>query len=91
MSDPSTISTRSYAQLAYEREKLIRNEQTKLLANAIDRASTAVGVSSLLPLWQLSAGGGDDHVIIFAVSAYIFINSAFVLHWIARRVLRGLR
>jgi hypothetical protein len=32
-----------------ERQRLIDNEQTKRVANALDRASTAVGVGSIFP------------------------------------------
>jgi hypothetical protein len=54
---------------------LVWNEQTKLVANALDRASTAIGVGSLFPLWQLYKGGAA-HVLPFAASAYIFIFGA---------------
>jgi hypothetical protein len=65
---------------------LVWNEQTKLVANALDRASTAIGVGSLFPLWQLYKGGAA-HVLRFAASAYIsysehccFIFGALLLH-----------
>jgi hypothetical protein len=63
---------------------LVWNEQTKLFANALDRASTAVGVGSLIPLWNLRGGVGN-RLWVFGASAYIFIFAAFVLHMLARR------
>jgi hypothetical protein len=69
---------------------LIKNEQTKLMANAIDRASTGLGISSLFPLWQLSSGT-EHRSLLFGASAYIFLFAAFVLHMVAQRVLRRLR
>jgi hypothetical protein len=70
--------------------KLIKNEQTKLLASAIDRASTGLGISSLFPLWQLYSGTAN-RPLLFAASAYIFLFVAFMLHMLAQRVLRRLR
>jgi hypothetical protein len=70
---------------------LIWNERTKLLANALDRASTAVGAGGIFPLinaWRasLTAEGWT-----FLASAYIFVFVAVVLHLLARRVLKVLR
>jgi hypothetical protein len=73
-----------------ERERLIKNEQTKLMANAIDRASTGIGISSLFPLWQIYSGTGN-RPLLFAASAYIFLFAAFVLHLVAHQMLRRLR
>jgi hypothetical protein len=73
-----------------ETERLIKNEQTKLMANAIDRASTGIGISSLFPLWQLYRGT-ENRSLLFAASAYIFLFTAFMLHRLAHRVLRRLR
>jgi hypothetical protein len=73
-----------------EAARLIKNEQTKLTANALDRASTAIGISSLFPLWQLSAGSANRRLL-FVVSAYGFLFGAFLRHRIAQRVLRRLR
>ena len=73
---------------------LVRNEQTKLLANALDRASTAslaVGVFGPISAnvsssdWTKSPG----MVIIFLVSL-VWIVLAISLHAFARRILKGL-
>lgn len=69
------------------RATLIWNERTKLLANAVDRASTVLGVGSLWPIWQLA----EHRILFFAASAYIFIFVAYLLHMTARWVLKGLR
>jgi hypothetical protein len=74
---------------------LVYNEQTKLLANALDRASTALGAGSVFPLinaWQASQGQtAGSRVWLFAASAYIFLFCALLLHLAARRVLKVLR
>lgn len=72
---------------------LIHNERTKLLANALDRASTAsftVGV--LVPIVAASVGlpGYGFGAPLAALSLSWFL-AALVLHWIARRVLGRLR
>jgi hypothetical protein len=77
------------------RATLIYNEQTKLLANALDRASTALGVGAIFPLVGLikPADGHLNDATVFLFSA-AFLVLAFwsgVLHYTARRVLRGLR
>lgn len=72
------------------RTTLIRNEQTKLLANALDRASTTLGAGTLFPLWQLYRNDAG-HPVLYELSAGGFIFGAVGLHWLARRVLRGLR
>jgi hypothetical protein len=72
-----------------ERAILVSSEQTKLIANALDRASTVIGAGTLLPLWQVHKG--DLTPWPYAASAYIFVFSALLLHMGARRVLRGLR
>jgi hypothetical protein len=73
---------------------LVRNEQTKLLANALDRASTAslaVGVFGPISAnvyasdWTKSPG----FVIILTVSL-VWIIVAIALHIFARRILKGL-
>jgi len=74
---------------------MIYNEQTKLLANALDRASTAVGVGAVFPLITLvtpSAGQVDGWTVgQFVASFLVFAFWSIVLHYSARRVLRGLR
>jgi len=73
---------------------LIENERTKLLANALDRASTAcVTVGVLAPIaafiYGLSGTRPDVSALIFGGS--IWILSAVALHWMARLALRGLK
>jgi hypothetical protein len=63
---------------------LIWNERTKLLANALDRASTAVGVGGIFPLinaWRASQASDRDGWV-FLASAYIFLFVAVVLQLI---------
>jgi hypothetical protein len=68
------------------------NERTKLLASAIDRASTAVGASAIFPLINLWHGAiaGQD-LIYFGFSAYVCLTVSIFLHMIARWTLRWLR
>ena len=74
---------------------MIHNEQTKLLANALDRASIAVGIGGIFPLINLAkppTGQVDFKTAsLFAGSLVIFAFWSIVLHLAARRVLRGLR
>jgi hypothetical protein len=74
---------------------MIYNEQTKLLANALDRASTAVGIGGVFPLINLAkptTGQMDSTTVgLFAGSVVIFGFWSIMLHLAARRVLRGLR
>jgi hypothetical protein len=61
---------------------LIWNERTKLLANALDRASTAVGTGGIFPLinaWRAGQASQLDGLAFFA-SAYIFFCVAVLLH-----------
>ncbi|WP_117191904.1 hypothetical protein [Rhizobium terrae] len=69
-------------------------EQTKLLANALDRASTAcvtVGVVTPLAGYVYNVPGfnaisGDRAILYFAC----WLSGAVLLHYLARRVLRRL-
>jgi hypothetical protein len=58
------------------------------MANALDRASTVLGVGSLFPLWQIHIGEATRWR--FVAFAYIFVSSAAVLHLLGRRVLKAL-
>jgi hypothetical protein len=83
MSGTNTLST------------LVWNERTKLLANALDRASTAVAAGGIFPLvnaWRANqaAGAGRDFWF-FAASGYIFIFVAVMPHFAARHVLKVLK
>ncbi len=73
---------------------LIQNERTKLLANALDRASTAcltVGVFAPIAAALYSSTGSFVPVRIFVIGAIVWIFTAVVLHMSARRVLRRLQ
>lgn len=66
----------------------IHNERTKLLANALDRTSTAcVAVGLIAPV----VGGGFRGNWDIVASIAIWLFAALVLHLGARRVLAGLR
>lgn len=75
---------------------LIRNEQTKLLANALDRASTAcftVGIATPIAGYLYNIGNFRGAVsygaLLGGLSGWLFI--ALFLHYLARRILRGLQ
>ncbi len=70
---------------------LIRNERTKLLANALDRVSTAcVAVGIFAPfgaaMWDFASTPTWTGVF----SASVWISAAIALHMGARSVLGGL-
>lgn len=73
---------------------MIHNERVKLLANALDRASTTFGAGSIVPLlgWiralPPSAQPGDAATALFGMVA--FVICAVVLHLLARRELGNL-
>lgn len=72
---------------------LIDNERTKLLANAIDRASTAcLTVGLLAPLAALLYGLSTSHVDLWFVLAGggVWFSVAIGLHLVARFILRSL-
>lgn len=73
----------------------IENERTKLLANALDRASTAclaVGVfgPAAAILYDVGAAA-HAHGIFLAVGGFVWLLAAVTLHLLARRVLGGLQ
>jgi hypothetical protein len=75
---------------------LVSNEQIKLLANALDRASTAcftVGIATPLAgyLYNVAGFRGSVHVVELVVGLAGWIAAAFVLHLAGRRVLRRLQ
>ena len=72
---------------------LIHNEQTKLLANALDRASTAcltVGVLAPIAAALYAASGVFTMSVIVIAGPLVWIFAAVVLHMSARRILRRL-
>lgn len=73
---------------------LIENERTKLLANALDRTSTAcVTVGLLAPIAAVLYGATATALqpLTFAIGGPIWILVALSLHLGARLVLRGLK
>lgn len=70
---------------------LIRNERTKLLANALDRISTAcVAVGIFAPFGAAMTDFGAAPTWTGLFSASIWISAAIALHMGARSVLGGL-
>ena len=75
---------------------LTYNEQTKLLANALDRASTAcftVGIVTPLAGYLYNVGGFRTLVgpLELAIGVMGWLVACVLLHWGARRILRGLK
>ena len=71
---------------------LVRNERTKLLANALDRASTAcLAVGILAPLSSSLLGAGPTRSIGGLLLSFVgWTATAVVLHLGARRLLGDL-
>lgn len=74
----------------------VDDEQTKLLANALDRISTAcvtVGIATPLAGWIYDVGAFRASLEIGSLATGLFgwVFVAVGLHIAARRVLRGLR
>ena len=76
-------------------DQLARNEQLKLLANALDSLSTAfVTIGILAPVAASIYGMGSTvapALSILAISGFVWLLCAVVLHLGARYALRGLR
>jgi hypothetical protein len=73
---------------------MIENERTKLLANALDRASTAcVTVGLLAPIAALLYGATGTAIepVAFGLICSSWIFAAAALHLVARLVLGGLK
>ena len=75
---------------------MIHNERTKLLANALDRASTAcftVGIATPLAgyIYNISNLRETLPVWVLLFAALGWCSACFALHYLARRVLGGLR
>ncbi|MET3612866.1 hypothetical protein ABID16_001171 [Rhizobium aquaticum] len=72
---------------------LIRNERTKLLANALDRAFTACVVAGLIaPASAISArsNAAPDFSFGSSLGIVIWLSAALILHMLARRTLGAL-
>jgi hypothetical protein len=75
---------------------MVQNERTKLLANALDRASTAcftVGIATPAAgyLYNVANFRAAAPILVLAVGVTGWFLSAIALHLIARRVLGGLQ
>ncbi|PXA98147.1 hypothetical protein DMC47_10190 [Nostoc sp. 3335mG] len=73
---------------------LIENERTKLVANALDRTSTAcltVGVLAPVAAVLYGASGTPLSAWAFGLGSAIWLSAAVALHWVARMVLGGLK
>ena len=73
---------------------LVENERTKLLAGALDRASTAcvtVGVLAPVAAVLYGASGTTIGLWAFALGGVIWLSAALALQWVARMVLGGLK
>ena len=75
---------------------MIHNERTKLLANALDRASTAcftVGIATPLAeyIYNISNLRENLSVWLMFIAALGWCIACFARHYLARRVLGGLR
>ena len=73
--------------------RVVHNERAKLLANALDRASTAcltVGIATPIASYLYCLGrAGLEPWFLFA-ACYVWLCAAFGLHWVARRMLERL-
>lgn len=74
---------------------LIRNERTKLLANALDRASTAcftVGIATPVAgyIYNISNLRETLPILTIVIGGIGWILACIVLHLLARRTLGGL-
>jgi ACR3 family arsenite efflux pump ArsB len=73
---------------------LVENEQTKLLAAALNTAGTsafAIGVLAPVAAAFYSVGQGRVSFTTILIGVVIWVSAAFVLHLGARQVLRRLR
>lgn len=73
---------------------LLHNERTKLVANALDRASTAcltVGVFAPIAAAIYTSAGTAHTTWAFVIGTVCWIFAAAVLHMSARYVLRRLQ
>jgi hypothetical protein len=68
---------------------LVYNERTKLLANALDRSSTACfAVGGIGPVVAAGVSADTGNAVLAAV---VWIFAALILHWYARILLGRLR
>jgi hypothetical protein len=70
---------------------LIHNERTKLLANALDRLSTAsVAAGFIAPVSSLIGNNSPGITVAVAISTGAWLSASVILHLAARRALGGL-
>ncbi|MGE6740736.1 hypothetical protein ACQKGC_10715 [Allorhizobium pseudoryzae] len=70
---------------------LIHNERTKLLANALDRLSTAsVAAGFIAPVSSFAGNPGYQLSVAAILSTAAWLTGALILHLAARRALGGL-
>jgi hypothetical protein len=73
---------------------LIENEQTKLLAAALNTGATScftVGVLAPMAAVFYNVGAAKPPLLNVAIGMIILVAAALVLHWPARNALRGLK
>lgn len=73
---------------------LIHNERVKLLANALDRASTAcvaVGVIGPAAAFLYGMGAVPVSPLALGIGSTVWLGAAAFLHYFARRALGGLK
>lgn len=75
---------------------LVHNERTKLLANALDRASTAcltVGVigPAAAYLYGVGGTGGVASGFLIGLGSLFWLAACAMLHWLARKALGSLK
>lgn len=71
---------------------LVDNERTKLLASALDRASTAcLTVGVLAPIAAAFYTSAGPPIGPLLIGVFAWMSAAGILHWAARWVLRTLR
>jgi hypothetical protein len=92
MSDDIGRQTAPLEEVTSKRAILIYNERTKLSANALDRASTAVlSVGIIAPVASYIYGVGVNVRIDLLFAWFvIWVAGAILLHWTARRILGGM-
>lgn len=73
---------------------LVNNERVKLLANALDRASTAcvaVGVIGPAAAFLYGMGAVPVSPVALGLGSAVWLATAVILHYYARRTLGGLK
>ena len=76
--------------------QLVQNERTKLVANSLDRASTAcftVGILTPTAAYLYDLGGfrSTANVVFLVVALVTWLMAVIALHYLARRALRSLQ